>query len=311
MSDVLATWTGAVPPRASGVDQGARGVPGYGIFETADGRHLTLSIITENHFWSGLCAVLGLDDVRDLGFVDRMARVDELQTRIADAIRQHDRDDLVARLLAADAPAAPVLDRGGMLALDHFRERGIATSDPWAAQAVGHPVTFTAHPAARVTAPPEIDEHRGAGFGAVTIVALAPNDPRAVELVEREFGRMQARLGEIHDVAALPGVGAFDGEELVGAATQAGDELAALVVAPHRRGEGIGGALVDALVDTTWLVTTNDNIDAIRLYQRHGYRLAEVVPGGVDRARALKPQIPLVGRYGIEIHDELVFRRVP
>src|SRR5256885_13394137 len=32
MSDVLATWTGAVAPRAEGADPTARGVPGYGLF---------------------------------------------------------------------------------------------------------------------------------------------------------------------------------------------------------------------------------------------------------------------------------------
>ena len=59
-----------------------------------------------------------------------------------------------------------------------------------------------------------------------------------------------------------------------------------------------------------WLITTNDNLSAIGLYQRHGFRLAELHVGGVDRSReTLKPEIPLVGDHGIEIHDELVFRR--
>jgi crotonobetainyl-CoA:carnitine CoA-transferase CaiB-like acyl-CoA transferase len=172
MSDVLATWTGAVPPRAEGVDPAARGVPGYGIFETADGQHLALSIITENHFWSGLCDVLRLDDVRELNFVDRMARIEELQARIGDAIRLRDRDALVEALLAADAPAAAVLDRNGMLELAHFRERGVSTSDPWADAAVGYPVTFAVHPAARTSPPPGIDEHRDAVFGEVSVRRL-------------------------------------------------------------------------------------------------------------------------------------------
>src|SRR3954447_22712837 len=116
MSDVLASWTGAVAPRAEGADPAARGVPGYGLFETADGDHIALSIITEDHFWSGLCRVLNLDDASELSFVDRMARLDELQTRIADAIRTRGRDALVRDLLAAGAPAAPALDREGMLA---------------------------------------------------------------------------------------------------------------------------------------------------------------------------------------------------
>ncbi|MEY2451303.1 MAG: hypothetical protein QOD92_877 [Acidimicrobiaceae bacterium] len=319
MSDVLATWTGAVAPQAEGADPTARGVPGYGIFEAADGRHLALSIITENHFWSGLCDVLGLDDVRELNFIDRMARLEELQERIGAAISKHPRDELVDALLAADAPAAPVLDRQGMLQLAHFRERAVSTSDPWADAAIGYPVQFAHHPAARTSPPPDVDEHRGAQFGTIAIRALGRGDEvAAAALIDAVLGdRMQARLGDIHDVLAAPGHGAWDGGQLVGVATRRGSELAALAVVVEHRGRGIGGALVEAVVadaiadgqSELWLVTTNDNLAAIRLYQRHGFRFAELHPGGVDRARAIKPAIPVMGQNGIEMHDELVFKR--
>src|SRR5581483_5508758 len=148
---------------------------------TADGQHVALSIITENHFWRALCDVLGLTDVRDLDFVERMARLDELQARIADAIARHERDTLVEQLLAADAPAAPVLDRHEMLALDHFRDHAVSTSDPWAATAAGYPVRFRDHPARRVAAPPTVDAHADADFGTVDIRPLTPADEPAVE----------------------------------------------------------------------------------------------------------------------------------
>src|SRR3979411_562901 len=100
--------------------------------------------------------------------------------------------------------AAPVLDRNEMLDLAHFRERAVSTSDPWAAAAVGYPVTFSVHPAARTSPPPEVDEHRPAGFGTVSIRPLDASDEVAAEkLIETELGgRMQARLGEAHDVLA-------------------------------------------------------------------------------------------------------------
>jgi crotonobetainyl-CoA:carnitine CoA-transferase CaiB-like acyl-CoA transferase len=87
MADVLATWTGAVTPRADGFpseggddddngdedehDGRGRGVAGYGTFRTGDDRHLTLGVLTEDHFWSALCDVLHLTDVRDLDFTAR------------------------------------------------------------------------------------------------------------------------------------------------------------------------------------------------------------------------------------------------
>jgi ribosomal protein S18 acetylase RimI-like enzyme len=77
---------------------------------------------------------------------------------------------------------------------------------------------------------------------------------------------------------------------------------------------GIGSLLMDAAVaaaraegyQAVWLTTTNDNLDAIRFYQRRGFRISALRPGAVDRARErLKPEIPVVGSYGIRMSDEL------
>jgi ribosomal protein S18 acetylase RimI-like enzyme len=147
----------------------------------------------------------------------------------------------------------------------------------------------------------------------------AADRPAAASLLDAELGgREQARLGEIHDVLELPGLGAWDAERLVGVTTYAIDgdraELAAIAVSSRHRREGHGRRLIDAVVDVVaaegvrelWLVTTNDNLDALRLYQRRGFRLAELHAGAIDRARLLKPSIPEIGEYGIPLRDELV-----
>ena len=55
-----------------------------------------------------------------------------------------------------------------------------------------------------------------------------------------------------------------------------------------------------------WVLTTNDNVDALRFYQRRGFRLSALRPGAVDEARRqLKPEIPELGEYGIPIRDEI------
>jgi crotonobetainyl-CoA:carnitine CoA-transferase CaiB-like acyl-CoA transferase len=165
MGDVLATWTGAVAPAARGVDPSARGVPGYGLFQAADGGWITLGIITEDHFWAALCDVLALADAREMQFVDRMTHIEPLQTRIAAAIARHPRDEVVDALLAAGIPVAPLLDRAEMLRLSHFREREVVTFDAWSTSpATGHPVRFEHHPAARTSRAPTLDEHSGMGF---------------------------------------------------------------------------------------------------------------------------------------------------
>ncbi|MGM0898088.1 MAG: GNAT family N-acetyltransferase [Bacillota bacterium] len=53
------------------------------------------------------------------------------------------------------------------------------------------------------------------------------------------------------------------------------------------------------------LVTTNDNLLAIKFYQKRKYRLSKIIIGGVDHARKLKPEIPLIGNDGIPIKDEI------
>jgi GNAT superfamily N-acetyltransferase len=53
------------------------------------------------------------------------------------------------------------------------------------------------------------------------------------------------------------------------------------------------------------LTTTNDNIGALRFYQRRGFRLAAVRPGAVDRTRQRKPEIPRTGDFGIPLRDEI------
>lgn len=75
---------------------------------------------------------------------------------------------------------------------------------------------------------------------------------------------------------------------------------------------GVGTALLSAIVASLGpefhslrLTTTNDNIDALRFYQRRGFRLAALRPGAVNEARRRKPSIPLLGEYGLPIRDEL------
>ncbi|TNM41872.1 GNAT family N-acetyltransferase [Nocardioides albidus] len=148
---------------------------------------------------------------------------------------------------------------------------------------------------------------------------LCEADLPAVEILLADAlgGRRQVRLGEPVDVLDRPGVVACDGPRVVGVATwAAGDpaELCCLAVAADHRGRGIGGALVEATAAAVgpvglWLVTTNDNLDALRVYQRHGFRIERVVVDGVAHARRLKPGIPLVGSHGIPLLDELVLRR--
>ncbi len=92
-----------------------------------------------------------------------------------------------------------------------------------------------------------------------------------------------------------------------------GDMLEIVTLNAIDRRAGIGTMLIEAAVvkarrfgcHEIRLTTTNDNIDALRFYQRRGFRLAELRPGAVDQSRQRKPQIPRVGDYGIPLRDEI------
>lgn len=78
-------------------------------------------------------------------------------------------------------------------------------------------------------------------------------------------------------------------------------------------GTGIGSALVEALKKVAVeagckrirAITTNDNMAALRFWQKRGFTLAAVYPNAIEESRKLKPEIPLVGNDGILIRDEI------
>lgn len=130
VTDVLAGWVGPVGEvRMVGVERPLAGVPGYGVFPTADGRHVAIGIMNEDHFWAGLCAALDLPHGA-LPNGERNARVHELNAEIAALLAGLTEAQALERLLAHDVPAASVLDRAGMLAHPHFRERGAVVDRP-------------------------------------------------------------------------------------------------------------------------------------------------------------------------------------
>ena len=91
------------------------------------------------------------------------------------------------------------------------------------------------------------------------------------------------------------------------------NELEIVSLNAIEKGKGIGSALLDEIEKIAkeqrcrriWLITTNDNIDALRFYQRRGYEIAFVHRHAIQESRKIKPQLPFVGKYGIPIRDEI------
>src|SRR3984957_15380110 len=152
ISDVLATWTGAVgqlTPVGSALPM--NGLPGYGTYCTADDQWVALGVLTEAPFWSGLCRGLGLGHLDGLDLAERIERKNELDAAVAEEIARRSLAQVVAALEEHDVPVSPVLDRDEMLELDHFRVRGTVITDVdllgEGRSVMGHPARYMRHPA--------------------------------------------------------------------------------------------------------------------------------------------------------------------
>jgi GNAT superfamily N-acetyltransferase len=133
-------------------------------------------------------------------------------------------------------------------------------------------------------------------------------------LRERWGGTVVVVHGARFDAAALPALVAGDRQGLATYCIDGEGELVTLDALRPRRGVGTAllGELVRRLsasgISTLRVTTTNDNLDALRFYQRRGFRLARLRCGALDETRRLKPAIPATGAYGIPLRDEIELR---
>lgn len=121
----------------------------------------------------------------------------------------------------------------------------------------------------------------------------------------------------VYDCSALDGFAALDDKEnIAGLITfhRKDQEIEIISLDSLLEGQGIGSMLVVqverlALAEqrkAVSLITTNDNLNALKFYQKRGYQLMRVFPNAVAEARKIKPSIPLIGEHGIPLRDEVL-----
>ena len=118
-------------------------------------------------------------------------------------------------------------------------------------------------------------------------------------------GTIAVAHGTVYEPATLPGLVAEEDGRIVGLLTYtiANDEFEVVTIDAPVRQNGVGSALMAAAIDLArqagatrlWLITTNDNLDAVRFYQRRGLRIVASPRGRWTCRRKLKPSIPLIG----------------
>ncbi|HZW03590.1 MAG TPA: GNAT family N-acetyltransferase, partial [Anaerolineaceae bacterium] len=150
-----------------------------------------------------------------------------------------------------------------------------------------------------------------------TIRPIRPEDrPQIAPLITRQWGAdFVVAHGQIFHPADLDGFLALENGEWVGLVTYrfGGPDCEIVTIDSLIPQRGIGKALLAAVKAEAerhgcrriWLITTNDNLFALRFYQVNGFELVRVNRRAVEAARQMKPSIPLVGESGIPIRDEI------
>lgn len=127
---------------------------------------------------------------------------------------------------------------------------------------------------------------------------------------------MIIRCKEI-DMTKAEGFFFSEGESIIGLITYIvyDDTLEIVSLDSMKENQGIGSKLVETVINEAKerkchkivVITTNDNINAIRFYQKRGFDMAHLFRNALDISRKLKPEIPLIGENDIPLRHEIEF----
>jgi crotonobetainyl-CoA:carnitine CoA-transferase CaiB-like acyl-CoA transferase len=193
MTDGVVSWliphlaaffaTGRVPERARERLNG--GWPSYGIYETADGGHVTLGAL-EPQFWANFCVLIGREDLRAAQHAEGAAR-DALEETLRALFRTRTRAEWVRLLHQADVCAGPVLALDEVVRDPQLEARGLFTEVEHPrlgpVRQVAFPVQMSLTPARVSTPPPELGEHTDEVLGSLGYDAAAIADLRQAGVV--------------------------------------------------------------------------------------------------------------------------------
>ena len=136
------------------------------------------------------------------------------------------------------------------------------------------------------------------------------------DLIRKEFGsEIVVVHGKVYKPGELSGFIAEEDNQRVGLLTYEiiNQECEIITLNSIRQNKGVGTLLVHKLLEVVklenckriWLITTNDNLNALKFYQKRGYQIITVYPNALEKSRRIKPQIPLIGKNEIPLRDEI------
>ncbi|MGQ9532366.1 MAG: CaiB/BaiF CoA transferase family protein [Desulfotomaculales bacterium] len=159
----------------------AGALPGYNVYETADGRYMALGAL-EGKFWNNFCRVLGREDLmcRNEGGFSPEER-EEVARELQTLFRTRTRDEWAALFRDQEACCDPVYDWQEVFSDPQVQARGLVVESHHPREGklrlAGVPVKFSATPARVQGHAPALGEHteeilRGLGYSGEQVARL-------------------------------------------------------------------------------------------------------------------------------------------
>ena len=142
------------------------------------------------------------------------------------------------------------------------------------------------------------------------------NDNKAISDIIKGWGSdILVTRGNIHRVNDLDGILVYENGKITGLGLyKIKNDCEIVLLETFVQNKGIGSKIIEKIKEIAktrnckrvWLITSNENINAIKFYQKRGFHISNIHLNAMEEARKIKPEIPKIAD-GIEIRDEIEF----
>lgn len=151
----------------------------------------------------------------------------------------------------------------------------------------------------------------------ITYRQVEPQDAQVIKnLMSKHWGGEPLIIrGQAYYPSKLPGIFALEDTKIIGLLFYEikNHECEIVVFEVFDKFKGIGTQMLNKLIEIAknlhctriFLMTTNDDLDALRFYQRRGFHLCGIHFNTHAKAKELKPNLGDIGDYDIPIRDEI------
>ena len=151
-------------------------------------------------------------------------------------------------------------------------------------------------------------------------VQKTKEDNKIVSDIVKNWGSdILVTRGKIYKAENLDGILTYDNEKIIGLGLYyiKGNECEIVLLETFIQNKGIGTKIIERIKKIAkaksckriWLITSNENINAIRFYQKRGFHISNIYINAMEESRKIKPEIPKEEN-GIEIRDEIEFEMI-